>query len=138
MFMFLDITQKGQVSLEYLLILSAFFSVFALILPIISFSVDQLFVAIDTVTAKQIIQTLKENDELFMFLSNNSYKKLEFIPSKEINILINQNKVFISCGEKKFELALNDSQVYLKKTFTEKFYLELKKENNLTKINFYN
>lgn len=129
--------RKGQVSLEYLLILCAFFSAIALIIPIISFSTDQLNQAIDASTSKEIIQTLKENDELFLFLSNNSQKIFEFTPVKEINILINQKEVNIYSKEKVFKLNLNNPQDKFEKVFTNKFYLKILKENNKTKIMFF-
>lgn len=128
---------RGQVSLEYLLILVSFFAILSLILPIIFFSINQVFVVMDTINAREISNIIGQNDELFLFLSNNSLKKFEFNPVNEIKIIVENNVIIVGSSEKEFKVLLNDSQEKFEKTFFNKFYLEIKKENNISKFIFY-
>lgn len=128
--------KNGQVSVEYLLILAAFFSVLALMLPLVSNSVDQLFFANDIILSKKIINTIENEDEKFLFLADGSNKSYEFIPSKSIFIKIKNNNLKISSGEKEFELELNNSQSDFEKEFNEKLFINIKKENNKTIFEF--
>ncbi len=136
-FMLNNNCKKAQVSLEYLLILIAFFAALALMIPIISFSIDQLFISIDSINSKKIIEIIKENDNLFEFLSDGSLKKFEFIPSNKINVNIKNNKIMIFTSSKSFDLIVKNNQKEIVKEFTNKFYLEIKKENGITLIDFY-
>lgn len=129
---------SGQVSLEYLLILVAFFATLSLILPIIFFSIDEVFFVIDAVNIRKIANIIEKNDELFLFLANDSFKKIEFDVIKKINIITQGRKLIISSREKEFIVMLNDEQSNFNKKFETKFYVEIKKENGKTKFNFYN
>lgn len=128
---------RGQVSLEYLLILVSFFAVLSLIIPVMFFSINQIFLVIDTINAREISSIIEKNDELFLFLSNNSLKRFEFNPVNKINISILNNKIIVGSGEKEFKVIVNDFQEKFEKTFSKKFYLEIKKENNTSKFIFY-
>lgn len=127
---------KAQVSVEYLLVLAAFFSVLGLILPQVSISTEQLFLANDVILSKKIINIIESEDEKFLFLADGSNKKYEFIPSKEIDIKINNNNIIIGTNQKEFDLELIYSQDNFERKFSEKIYLEIKKENQKTIIEF--
>lgn len=128
--------KNGQVSVEYLLILAAFFSVLTLMLPLISSSVTQLYFTNDVILSKKIINIVESEDERFLFFSDGSNKIYEFVPSKLINIKINNKNLTISSNEKKFDLELNNIQQDFEKDFDKKFYLNIKKENGKTEFIF--
>ena len=127
---------KGQVSIEYLLLLAAFFSALIIILPQVSFAVDQFFATSDTLLAKQIANTLGEEVRLFEFLGNDSKKEFSFSPAKEIT-LTTQNAAFLAATtQKQFSLALPNPQTNKITTFTKKFTITIQKQNNLITITF--
>jgi hypothetical protein len=126
---------KGQVSLEYLLILAGFFSALAISLPALNYSIDQFSQATDTMLAKDIYQKLSEQVTLFEFLANDSIKTFEFIPINNISISLENKNLTIFTEQKVFTLKINSNQVFTNE-FKSKFIIILKKENELTNIYF--
>lgn len=128
---------KGQVSLEYILILAGFFAVFAAILPSVSNSVNAFGYAQDTILAEQISERIGEQAMLFKLLGDGSTKKLEFIPTKQIYLWSKEDRLIISAGEKQFESNIFFPQNLQKQEFSEKFVIEIKKEDGKTIVGAY-
>lgn len=126
---------KGQVSLEYLLILAAFFSALAIALPAISYATNQFQIASDTILAKNIADQLTEQVTLFEFLADGSSKTIEFVPAKEISFLLQNSELIISSSEKDFILKINSAQ-NLEESFNSKFFITIKKQNNKIELSF--
>jgi len=126
---------KGQVSLEYLLILAGFFSALAITLPAINYSLDQFTEASDTLLAKDIFYKLDEQITLFEFLAKDSQKTFEFNPAKGVLVSIENKELTIASNQKSFLLKINSSQSFSHE-FDSKFNLIIKKELGFTNIYF--
>jgi uncharacterized protein (UPF0333 family) len=129
---------KGQVSLEFLLLIGVFFSCLLIILPIINFSVQQIMNTNDILLAKQISQIIEVEDNLFLFLGDASSKEFEFIPTKKITLKTTTNNFEAFTDQKSFTIELNDNQITKESEFTTKFFVSITKENDKTKISFFN
>ncbi|MBT4597194.1 MAG: hypothetical protein HOC95_04425 [Candidatus Diapherotrites archaeon] len=127
---------KGQVSIEYLLLLAAFFSALIIILPQVSFAVDQFFATSDTLLAKQIANTLEEEVRLFDFLGNDSKKEFSFSPAKEITLTTQNAKCIVATTQKQFSLTLPNAQPNKTTAFTKRFNVKIQKQNDLITITF--
>jgi uncharacterized protein (UPF0333 family) len=128
---------KGQVSLEFLLLIGVFFSCLLIILPIINFSVGQIMNTNDILLAKQISQIIETEDDLFSFIGNDSSKEFEFIPTKKITLKTTGNSFEVFTDQKSFAIELNDKQETKETEFTTKFFVSITKENDKTKISFF-
>ena len=126
---------RGQVSLEYLLILVAFFSALAIALPAINYSVDQFAQANDTLLARDISQKLEEQLSLFDFLADGSKKTFEVIPTKKISISLQNKQLIISTEQKTFKIQTNSQQSFSHE-FDSKFEITLAKINNNSNFSF--
>jgi len=119
-----------------LLIITAFFAALSIIIPSSAFALEQFLSASDTILAKQIYSTMEEQNELFLFLGNNSKKEFEFVPAQKIILKTQGNNFEISSQQKTFSLTLRDNQISKEKEFTKKFKILLKKENEKIIIEF--
>ncbi len=128
---------KGQVSLEYMLILAAFFSALAIALPSITYAINQFQTANDTLLAKNISEKLEEQISLFDFLGDGSKKTFEFVPTNKIIIQIQSGEIIIASEQKSFTLKLKNSQNNFSEEFNSKFFVTLTKNNSKTEIYFY-
>jgi len=128
-------SKKAQVSLEYLLILAAFFSALAIALPAINYSVDQFALVNDTLLAKDISQNLEEQFSLFEFLGDGSKKTFEFVPTRNIFMSLQNKQLIISTEQKSFIVQTNSQQTFSQE-FSSKFTITLTKINNKTEIFF--
>ena len=126
---------RAQVSLEYLLILAAFFSALAIALPAINYSIDQFAQANDVLLAKDISEKLGEQLSLFDFLADGSRKTFEFVPTRKILISMQNKQLVIATEQKSFTLQTNSLQAFSKE-FNSKFEITLAKVNNKTEISF--
>ena len=126
---------QAQVSLEYLLILAAFFSALAIALPAINFSVAQFVQANDTMLAKNISQKLEEQFSLFEFLADGSKKTFEFVPTKDISISMQNNQLTVFTKQKSFIIQTNSKQNFSHE-FDSKFEIILTKTKGKTEIYF--
>ncbi len=124
----------AQVSLEYLLILAAFFSVFSIILSSVLFAMDSFNSAQDTILAKQISEKISEQVKMFSYLGNGSKKEFEFLPINKITIYSEGTKIIISSEQKSFEIETQFQQKIPNTIFSEKFKIILEKNNNKTKV----
>ena len=129
-------TMRGQVSLEYLLIFAGFCSALLIIIPTINFVTNNLFITNDTLLAKNISETIFEQEALFSFLENGSRKEFVFSPVKEINVSIVNNEIKISTLQKEFVVNTKDSQEFSNNIFNSKFYLIVEKKQNKTTFTF--
>lgn len=125
---------EAQASLEYLLLLCAFFSALAIALPSITFSVQQFLGASDAVLAKSIASQIQEQDSLFRFLADGSAVSLEFVPAKGISIYSKGNEIVVAGGEREFRAALSSAQVIPKQDFSKKFFVSISKSAGQTRI----
>jgi len=124
----------GQASIEYLLLLCAFFSALAIALPSIAFSVEQFLGASDAALAKSIASQIQEQDSLFRFLADGSAVSLEFVPTKGISIFSQGNEIVVFGGEREFRATLSSTQVIPRQDFASKFFVGISKSGGVTKI----
>jgi hypothetical protein len=126
----------AQVSLEYLILLAAFFSALAIIIPSISFASEQILFAQDTLLAKEITQVVREQVSLFSFLADGSEKTFEFFPAKKIIVSCSQNSLSVSSPQKEFVVDAQCSEFFFSSEFTKKFSLSVKKISGKTLLSF--
>jgi len=127
---------KGQVSLEYLLILAGFCSALLIIIPTINFVTNNLFITNDTLLAKDISKTIYTQDSLFSFLENGSKKEFVFSPVKELSISKTNYEIKISTIQKEFVIPTKDIQEFQNEVFNSKFYLVVEKKLDKTIFSF--
>lgn len=125
---------NAQVSLEYLLILASFFSVFSIILSSVVFAMDSFNSAQDTIFAKQISEKVSEQVQMFSYLGNGSRKEFEFSPHNKISFHSEGTKIIISSEQKSFEIETLFQQNIQKTIFSEKFKIIIEKNNDRTII----
>jgi len=123
---------KGQSSIEYLLILTAFFASLGIILPIIESSTGSFLLISDTILAKNISEELKEQCNLFNYSGNGSSKEYIYLPSKMIKIKSDAKIITISPSNdnsKEYIFSCKNSSVF-EKSFESKFIITISKEND--------
>lgn len=128
--------QRGQSSLEYLLLVTAFFSILGIILPIASSTVDSFLSASDDLLAKSINDELNENISLMSFLGDGSVKIFEYSPVKSISFSSSETKLNILTESKSFEVETNFFQVIPKNSFEKTFFIILEKTSKGIKVSF--
>lgn len=128
--------QKGQSSLEYLLIVTAFFLILGIVLPVASSTVDSFLSASDDLLAKSIANELNENISLMSFLGEGSVKEFNYSPIESISFSSIGTKVIISTKVKSFEVETKFVQIIPKTTFEKNFSLILSKTNKGVSISF--
>lgn len=121
---------KAQFSLEYLLVLLAFFGALAVIIPSISFASQQFFSANDTVSAKIIVDTIKQDCSLFSFLGDGSKKEFSFLVSEKIELSSNGNIFSIKTLQKEFSFECKSNKFSFESEKPFLIFLE-KKEGTL-------
>ncbi|MCX6801344.1 MAG: hypothetical protein NTZ73_04095 [Candidatus Diapherotrites archaeon] len=129
--------QRGQSSLEFLLLLLGFFSAFAIILPAISYSMEAFFDAGDSALAKQIAETVQEKASFFEFLGDGSKEVFEFVPARKITISSEGKIVFFASPSQTFEAILGEGQNLQRQEFTKKFVVEIEKSNGIVGLRAY-
>ena len=128
--------QRGQSSLEYLLIVTAFFSILGIVLPVSFNTVDSFLSTSDELLIKSISEEMKENISLMSFLGEGSFKTTEYSPVKSISFSSSGSKLIISTQSKSIEVETNYFQIIPKTSFEKKFSITLLKTNNGVKISF--
>ncbi len=119
--------EKAQVSLEYLILAGACFSVFALMIPIVFGIVDSFLDSSDSIVAKNAAGELAEKNDLLSYLGDGSEFLMTFVPAKEITIYSKEGKVFFASKKSFFE-SVSTRQEVLKKKFNSKFSVSIRKE----------
>jgi uncharacterized protein (UPF0333 family) len=123
---------SGQVSLEYLILLAAFFGVLGLALPVMSESTQGFLGASDSLLAKRIADEAQEQINLMKFLGNGSARVLEFFPAKKITLYSQGNELIVQANEKQFSVDCFSPQLIPTQEFSSKFFIKIeKKENNV-------
>ncbi|MFA6269278.1 MAG: hypothetical protein WCW13_04270 [archaeon] len=117
----------GQSSLEYLIILAAFFGVLALVLPVITESTQGFLSASDDMLAKRIAEETTNQISLMSFLGEGSEKTLAYSPIKQITVYSQNNDFFVETQNKKYSVTFSSPQLVLKQDFNSKFNLTFKK-----------
>ncbi|MDD4128177.1 MAG: hypothetical protein PHY04_00370 [Candidatus ainarchaeum sp.] len=120
---------KGQVSLEYLLIVTAFFSILLIVLPIAVNTMDSFLFASDDLTAKSIVSELNENISLMNFLGEGSSRVFDYSPLKGLTIYSIGSKLIIQTESNNFEVETFSPQLIQKTFFDSKFSITLKKSS---------
>lgn len=128
--------KKAQISLEYLIIITAFFSSLLIIIPSINFIVNDFLFVNDSLLMKQISEKISEQDKLFLFLSDGSRKEFEFVPAKDITLKTINNEFILSNPKKTIIINLSSKQNFFEEKFNSKFVIIIEKQNNETKIFF--
>lgn len=128
--------QKGQSSLEYLLLVTAFFSILGLIIPVASSTVDSFTNVSDDLLAKSIANELTENISLMSFLGEGSMKKFEYAPVKSISFSSAGTKLNISTPSKSFQVETNFVQIISKVSFEKSFSMIILKTSEGIKVSF--
>ena len=131
-----SLNQKGQSSLEYLLIVTAFFSILGIILPVASSTVNSFISTTDDLLAKSISEELSENISLMSFLGEGSIKTFEYFPSKSISFSSTGTKLNILTESKNFEVETNYVQVIPKVLFEKNFLIILEKKDKGIIVSF--
>ena len=129
--------KKGQISLEFLLVLLGFFSALAIVLPAVSASMHSFFEASDSALAKQIAAKIQDEASSFEFLGDGSKMVFEFVPSEKITVSSEGNRVFFSTSSKKFEAVFNAPQNVPQQDFAAKFFVEIEKINGEARVKAY-
>lgn len=127
-------SSKGQVSLEYLLIVTAFFSILLIILPVAFNTMNSFLFANDDLLAKSIVNELKENISLMNFLGDGTVRVFDYSPSKGMTIYSMGSKVIILTELNSFEVETSSTQLIQKIFFDSKFFITLKKSNGLVEV----
>lgn len=135
---FFSLNQCGQSSLEYLLILTAFFSILGVTLPVAFNTMESFLGASDDLLAKSIANELTENISLMSFLGEGSEKTFEYFPVKSISFSSSGTKLNITTNSKSFEVETNLVQVIPKTSFEKKFLITLSKTNKGIIVSFEN
>jgi len=122
------VNQKAQFSLEYLLLLAAFFAIFAVFVPVAANISNGFLGASDDFLAKRIAQDLNEQISLFASLGEGSKKYFEYSPASKIIIYSQGNELIISSERKQFSAIFSSPQVIPKQGFKSKIILNLIKD----------
>jgi hypothetical protein len=127
-------SECGQSSLEYLLLLAAFFSFFGLMLPVIINITQNLVSSSDDLLAKHISEEVQEQVGLFEFLGAGSEKSLEYSPASNISISSIGAEIFIDSARKQFKVTCSSAQNIPKQDFNQRFFIKIQKEVDNIKV----
>jgi len=132
---------KGQVSLELILLMSVFFSVLLLFMPLISKTFFLGIYALDSLKAKDFSDSFTVSVTELNSMSNESSIKLTAEPSLEWEINAEENKLTVEilseeCSKKKTFVSEQFNLIPFEKTLKEKTVFILTKTENgiLTEI----
>jgi hypothetical protein len=124
----------AQVSLEYLLLLAAFFAALVLVLPVASSSATQFLESSDVLLAKRIVANINEKVSLLQFLGSGSRFELEYFPAKEVVIYSKGNQIVVSVGNKEFVATTDSQQLLLRESFVRQFKIIILKNEKYVQI----
>lgn len=125
----LHLNSKGQVSLEYLLIVTAFFSILLIVLPVAVNTMNSFLFVSDDLIAKSIVSELSENISLMNFLGEGSSRVFEYSPVKGLTLYSLGSKLIIQSESNEFEVETFSPQLIQKTFFDSKFSIILKKSS---------
>ena len=101
--------QRAQLSLEYLILLAAVLAVFSLLLPLLGQAYHASLFGLDSVNAKQFIQSLESTAQEMRFLADGSAKRIDASPITEWSV---------SCSGKNLGLTVKSSALQEEKRFS--------------------
>lgn len=133
---------KAQLSLEYLLLLSAFFSVLLLLMPLVQKTYALALFGFDVRQAVSFSKEFAETVAQLSVLSDNSSLSIEARPLHEWAVSAKGKKFAVSVrseslGKTKTIETTLVSDLFFEKVFSEKTTLVLRKENALLAIDSY-
>ena len=120
---------KAQVSVEYMLLLAAFFGILAITLPVTMQTAQDFLSSSDNLLAKRISEELKEEINLQTFLGNGSSKIMEYSPAKTLTIYSQGSQVVIEGKGKTYLVETSFPQLIIRQELSTKFIVQVKKEN---------
>ena len=126
--------EKAQVSLEYLILLAAFFSFFGLMLPVIIGVTQNIVFSSDDLLAKRISEEIQEQVGLFEYLGDGSEKVFEYVPASKIILYSSGSEIVIDSTRKQFKVICSSPQSIQKQEFSNKFFLKIQKEQNSVRV----
>lgn len=121
---------RAQSSLEYLLILAAFFGVLGVMLPIIFQTTNAFLSAGDDLLAKRIFDEATEQISLMNFLGDGSSKTFEYSPVQSISIYSQGNEVVIKSKNREYKVDCSSPQLILKQDLNKPFSINFEKNGN--------
>lgn len=124
----------GQVSLEYLLLLAAFFSVLGIIFPVITSSSQAFLESSDVLLAKKMAAEISEKASLLAFLADGSQFSLEYSPAKEVVVYSQGSQIVAEASGKSFFAQTNSQQFLVRESFTRNFKIILRKAQNNVQV----
>ncbi len=127
-------SSRAQSSIEYLLLLTAFFGVLGVMLPVMSQTTQSFLSAGDELLAKRISNDLNEQVSLMKFLGDGSIKQFDYFASKSITVSSRGTSILFSSGEKEFPVEMGVVQVFPKQEFNGKFVITIQKLSNGLKV----
>lgn len=136
------LARKAQLSLEYLLLLSAFFSVLLLLMPLIQQSYALALFGLDARQAVSFSKEFSETVAQLSVLADGSSLSIDAAPLGEWVVFARGKKLVVSIYSESLEKtktidATLVSNVFFEKTFSEKTTIVLKKENSGLAIDSY-
>ncbi len=134
--------RRAQLSLEYLLLLSAFFSVLLLLMPLIQQSYALALFGLDVRQAVSFSKEFAETAAQLSVLADNSALSIEARPLHEWTVSAKGKKLVVSLrseslGKTKTIETTLVPDLFFEKSFREKTTLVLKKENAVLTIDCY-
>jgi len=109
-------SEKGQISLEFLILMAAFLSAMLLFVPIANNAYNLGIFGIESAKAKNFAKELKQKIEEMEFLGNNSRIEITANPA---------TKWIVSIENKKIEIKIENDFLEEEKTIEEEFEIEL-------------
>ncbi|GEM_PF-2495012 len=132
---------RAQLSLEYLLLLAAFFSVLLLMLPLIQRAYALALFGFDARQAESFSRDFAQKARQLSILSENSVLSIEIQPLQEWQISASGKKLVVSFGSKQLgktktiETELFADFALFEKTASGKTVLVLEKKGGLLVVN---
>lgn len=124
---------KAQVSLEYLLVLLAFFGAFALLLPFYSAAFSAGIFALDSMNAKRFSESIQDSVSKLIVLGNGSSIQISADPSLEWKIFSEKNELFIALEsngvQKSFSVSFPNEINFSETVFSSEKGFLIKKDN---------
>lgn len=137
------LNKKGQLSLEYMILLAAFFSALLIFMPLL-INIQSLGIfAEDVKSAELFLSNIKNSADALLLFGNGSKKSLESPILTSWTISSSQNKLFLKVKsteppkEKLLEIELNEPISIEEKTFENSISLVLQKESDIISLTYH-
>lgn len=133
-------TQKAQVSLEYLLLLAVLFGTFAMLSPKILEAYNAMVFASEVQNAKSFCERLSSTIEKTGYFENSSSQTIKAFPQLKWNLKAFENEVQVEVESRQLEKAkelkckINAKVQGFEQSFSKAFELRVLKQNGLVLI----